>query len=49
MTNKKGVSDKNMAVTLETIHARQRARGHKPPTAEEVEAYARQERQSWGR
>jgi len=40
---------KNTVVTLEAIHARQRARGHKPPTPEEVEAYVRQERESWGR
>jgi hypothetical protein len=39
----------NLAVTLEAIHARQRARGHQPPTAREVEAYVRQERESWGR
>ncbi len=40
---------KNIAVTLEAIHARQRARRHKPPTAEEVEAYVRQERENWRR
>ncbi len=38
---------KNIAVTLEAIHARQRARGHKPPTVEEVVDYVRQERESW--
>jgi len=30
------------------IRERQRARGHKPPTREEVDAYLRAERESWG-
>lgn len=33
---------------LEEIWARQRARGHVPPTREEVDAYIRAERESWG-
>ena len=32
---------------LDKIHARQRARGHKPPTPEEVAAYLAEERNSW--
>jgi carbohydrate-binding DOMON domain-containing protein len=30
------------------IRERQRARGHKPPTREEVDAYLQVERDSWG-
>jgi hypothetical protein len=30
------------------IHARQIARGHQPPTKEEVDAYLQAERDSWG-
>lgn len=32
---------------LDEIHARQKARGHVPPTAEEVEAYLRELRSEW--
>jgi len=34
---------------LARIHARQRERGHTPPTKEEVDQYIRQERKSWER
>ena len=34
---------------LAKIHARLRARGHVPPTAEQVDEYIRQERESWER
>jgi len=34
---------------LERIHARQRERGHIPPTREEVDEYIREERESWER
>jgi hypothetical protein len=30
------------------IRAQQRARGHQPPTREEVDAYLQAERESWG-
>jgi hypothetical protein len=33
---------------MEEIWARQRARGHQPPTREEVDEYLRSERESWG-
>ena len=33
---------------LAEIRERQRARGHVPPTKEEVDAYIREERASWG-
>jgi len=32
---------------LAAIHERQRARGHKPPTAEEVDTYIKQLRSEW--
>ena len=32
---------------LERIHARQRERGHVPPTKEQVDEYIRRERASW--
>ena len=32
---------------LDEIWARQRMRGHQPPTAEEVDAYLQTERDSW--
>jgi hypothetical protein len=32
---------------MDEIRRRQQARGHQPPTAEEVEEYLRQERGSW--
>jgi hypothetical protein len=32
---------------METIWARQRERGHVPPTREEVDAYLKAERESW--
>jgi hypothetical protein len=32
---------------LEEMHARQRARGHTPPTPEEVEEYLRELRSGW--
>jgi hypothetical protein len=32
---------------LNEIHERQRARGHQPPTAEEVDAYLKQLRSEW--
>lgn len=32
---------------LDEIHARQRARGHVPPTKEEVDRYIEEERNSW--
>ncbi len=32
---------------LDEIHARQRARGHIPPTREEVDRYLDEERASW--
>ena len=32
---------------IAAIRARQRARGHQPPTREEVDAYVRSERDSW--
>jgi hypothetical protein len=32
---------------IEEIRARQRARGYVPPTLEEVDAYIREERESW--
>lgn len=34
---------------LDAIHARQRARGHRPPTAQEVAEYLKNERDSWDR
>lgn len=37
----------NWQVELEAIHARQRARGHRPPTPQEVEDYVAGERDSW--
>ncbi|MBI3990051.1 MAG: hypothetical protein HY347_10605 [candidate division NC10 bacterium] len=33
---------------LAEIRERQRARGHQPPTREEVDTYLRAERESWG-
>lgn len=33
---------------IEEIRERQRARGHQPPTREEVDAYVQAERDSWG-
>jgi hypothetical protein len=33
---------------LEEIHEAQRQRGFQPPTQEEVDAYLREERDSWG-
>ena len=33
---------------VSSIRKRQQARGHNPPTREEVDAYLRQERESWG-
>jgi hypothetical protein len=33
---------------LEAIRERQRARGHRPPTREEVDAQLQAERDSWG-
>ena len=33
---------------LAAIRSRQQARGHTPPTCEEVDAYLRAERESWG-
>jgi len=37
----------SLTEVLERIHARQRERGHVPPTPEEVDAYLRAERASW--
>ena len=34
--------------TLEAIRERQRQRGHVPPTAQEVDVWIQQERESWG-
>lgn len=39
---------KSLRQTLDEIHARQLARGHRPPTAESVNTYLQQERASWG-
>lgn len=36
-----------MREVLAAIHERQRARGHKPPTAEEVDDYIKQLRSEW--
>ncbi len=38
---------RNWQAELEAIHARQRARGHQPPTPKEVEDYVAGERDSW--
>jgi len=37
----------NLWEFLETLHAQQRARGHVPPTPEEVESYIRELRSEW--
>lgn len=34
---------------IAAIRQRQRARGHQPPTSEEVDAYMKSERESWDR
>jgi hypothetical protein len=39
---------RNWQAELDDIHARQRARGHRPPTPKEVEDYVAGERDSWG-
>jgi hypothetical protein len=36
-----------LAEVLAEIHEGQRARGHQPPTPQEVDEYLRQERDSW--
>ena len=40
---------RNWQAVLDAIHARQRARGHRPPTAQEVAEYLKNERDSWNR
>lgn len=40
-------SKRDWQMTLDEIHARQKARGHIPPTPEEVAAYIAAERDSW--
>lgn len=39
----------SLAEFLDRIHADQKARGHVPPTREEVERYIEEERNSWDR
>jgi hypothetical protein len=41
-------SPKSYQEVLAAIRQRQRARGHQPPTREEVDAYLTSERESWG-
>jgi hypothetical protein len=40
---------RNWQAELDAIHARQRARGHRPPTPQEVAKYLEEERNSWER
>jgi hypothetical protein len=58
LTNENGSDNEDQAIhsqqprplmeVMEEIRASQRARGHVPRTAEEVDAYLREERESWG-
>lgn len=38
---------RSLSEVLDEIHQRQEARGHRPPTPQEVDEYLRQERNSW--
>ncbi|MCL4204645.1 MAG: hypothetical protein KJ000_19330 [Pirellulaceae bacterium] len=42
------VPQRSYMEVMETIRERQRLRGHRPPTKEEVDAYIQGERNSWG-
>jgi hypothetical protein len=43
-----GTRQRTHQEVMEEIYERQRLRGHVPPTREEVDAYLREERDSWG-
>jgi hypothetical protein len=42
------VSQRPYQEVMAKIRQRQQARGHQPPTPEEVDSYIRAERESWG-
>jgi len=43
------VSQRSYPEVMAEIRQRQRARGHQPPTRDEVDSYLRAERESWGK
>ena len=42
------VSNRSYQEVITTIRERQQARNHQPPSREEIDAYLRHERQTWG-